>query len=161
MEGILPQIARRKSSLKKLAEVERAKKFRERARMASMGRPQFRYVKKKMENVTILSLLGMQNPVTSASPRDDISSNCSSCKYMLYMDHKVIVTDIDDSEMAEHKRNNRTSSADIDSDCDYHDIYNCEDCSTENGDEKEVELPNNVNPMSIYNGKFEVDSEVV
>lgn len=95
LDGILPHSGRkRKSSLSKLTEIQRAQSFRDRAAKAAskIERPQFKLSKKSLESLyppDQFDSFGNSNLLTS-SPRADSSSCCSNSRMLLYKCPKIL-----------------------------------------------------------------------
>ena len=112
LEGILPHTrnsftGKRKSSLTKLADLERAQIFRDRAKVTlKFERPQFKLSKKSLESLYPPDKFGNFGGTRflSSSPRADSSSCCSHTRMVLYNCPKILaVDDILESDPAERK----------------------------------------------------------
>jgi len=95
-------------SLSKLAEIERAKKFRERAKMSSLGRPQFKLATKHSSSNVAYSFFNLASLIYESSPRERCESDTiSSCSQSgrLMSDSKILAIEgeLDDVEKGERK----------------------------------------------------------
>mmetsp|Transcript_24347 Transcript_24347/g.33427 ORF Transcript_24347/g.33427 Transcript_24347/m.33427 type:complete len:180 (+) Transcript_24347:30-569(+) len=118
LDGILPNSGKRNNtyayagkrrvSLSKLAEIERAKKFRERAKLSSLGRPQFKLTTKHSNNNVVYSFFNITSIMSNATPRERLESDTvssSSQSGRLLSDSKILAIDgePEDVERGERK----------------------------------------------------------
>lgn len=109
LDGILPHSGRRrKSSLSKSTEIQRAQSFRDRAAKAAskIERPQFKLSKKSLESLyppDQFDRFGTSN-LLSSSPRADSSSFCPNSRMLLYKCPKILAfEDTLETDAAERK----------------------------------------------------------
>lgn len=113
LDGILPNsgkrknsyTGRRKSSLSKLAEIDRAQIFRERAKLTT-SRPEFKLSKKNLVNLypqERFLYFEMPSLFGGGSPRADTVSSASHCRMLMYEPQILAMDDTLDLEIAERK----------------------------------------------------------